>query len=145
MDAMAEPMSSDVLRSQLVGSELYSVVFVRDYVQLYLDAEPGQPVREGWQATVNLYIDPVVEAESRVLTSTNLEWANALRSLINSRVVDVAVAEGKDFAVTFHSGVCYAFRSALRTISATRRSKSRGVNTGGSGEGALGTKILAPG
>ena len=112
MDAMAEPLGSDVLRSQLVGSELYSVVFVRDYVQLYLDAEPGQPAREGWQATVNLYIDPVVEAGSRVLTSTNPEWANALRSLINSRVVDVAVAEEKDFAVTFHSGV--VLRVSLR-------------------------------
>jgi len=112
MDAVAELMGSDFLRSQLVGSELYSVVFVRDYVQLYLDAEPGQPAREGWQITVNLYIDPVVEAESRVLTSRNPEWASALRSLINSRVVDVALAEGQDFAVTFHSGV--VLRTSLR-------------------------------
>ena len=96
--------AEDDLRTDLVGSELYSVVFVRDYVQLYLDAEPGQPARGAWQIIVNLYTLPTVIARSESLAMDDVGWADALRRLVNRRIVSTSLDEGVEVKITFDSG-----------------------------------------
>ncbi len=96
--------AEDDLREDLIGSELYSVVFVRDYVQLYLDAEPGLPAQGNWQIIVNLYVLPTLRAPSIALSSGDLGWADALRTLIDKKIASVALNPGVELTISFDTG-----------------------------------------
>jgi hypothetical protein len=96
--------AEDDLREDLIGSELYSVVFVRDYVQLYLDAEPGLPAQGNWQIIVNLYVLPTLRAPSIALASGDQGWADALRTLIDKKIASAALNPGVEFAISFDTG-----------------------------------------
>lgn len=67
--------------SELVGSDLAAVIFVRDYLQLQFDG-----------GTVNLYLWPRIRRENMVLNHLSAGYSDTLISLINtplSRVDDV--------------------------------------------------------
>ena len=64
------------LLSRLVGSRLFSVQFVHDYVQLWFDG-PGDDL-----PLMNCYVMPTVEAGGRTLSDGMQGYADALRGFI---------------------------------------------------------------
>ncbi|MDR7189554.1 hypothetical protein J2Y46_002380 [Microbacterium sp. BE35] len=69
----------------LTGRRLFSVVFVEDYVQLLFDSDAGE---ESQDSHLDFFVLPDVVTSSRAYRPTAAEWAQALRSLIGSEVVD---------------------------------------------------------
>lgn len=77
------------LLDELVGSEVESVVFVRDYLQLALFLPEGNPI-------LSLYVWPVLASPEVVTHSVGAHahgYRDALRALINHRVVGAEARE----------------------------------------------------
>ncbi len=71
--------------SALTGRRLFSVVFVEDYVQLLFDSDAGE---EGQDPHLDFFVLPDVVISGRAYRPTAVDWAQALRSLIGSEVVE---------------------------------------------------------
>lgn len=88
------------LLKRLVGSRLYSVEFVMDYVQLRFDGDEisGGPV------VMNCYVWPIVEFRDQSWNETDLGYADALRGLIAGTVSTTAEATGVGLQVDLDTG-----------------------------------------
>lgn len=88
----------DQILGRLVGCELASVQFVRDYVQLRFEPSsgPDEPV-----LTCNA--PPVVEQDGRRLSDGDGGWADALRALIGQTVIGTDATTG--IGIHFESGL----------------------------------------
>ena len=91
--------TQDDLLGRLVGCELASVQFVRDYVQLRFEPSsgPDEPV-----LTCN--VPPVVEQDGRRLSDGDGGWADALRALIGQTVIGTDATIGLGVGIHFESG-----------------------------------------
>ncbi|WP_335991936.1 hypothetical protein [Glycomyces sp. MUSA5-2] len=87
---MGEEQDDDLL-TRLVGAELYSVQFVRDYVQLHFESPGEAPY-------LSCFVMPEIRSLHGVHTQEILErspgYADALRALIGEEVRAVSAAAG---------------------------------------------------
>jgi hypothetical protein len=105
--------SEESIFRALVGSELASVVFVRDYIQLSFSSQPPlasrapaelRPAMVGTFGTLSAYTDPWLEKEGRTLQLGDPGYRDALVEQIGCRVT--GVHEGQDWLrVEFDGGV----------------------------------------
>jgi hypothetical protein len=110
---MSSNPSSSLVRS-LVGSDLASVVFVRDYVQLVFEPatvgapEPGTlvPPTTGVIGTLSAYTLPAITDDSRSFHSGEPGYADALVEQIGRRVVEADEVEDS-LRVRFEGGVIF--------------------------------------
>lgn len=84
------------LVSRLVGSQLCSVLFVMDYLQLGFvsDDAQGDPV-------LSCYVMPVVETSAGPVSNGAATYADMLRALIGDRVVATSEAPQKGIRIEF--------------------------------------------
>lgn len=102
---------------ELTGAEVASVEFVRDYLQLHLEADSDVPaIGGGWQVRnihVSAITDPEVESGGQRQRKGDPGWRDALCALINARVRHATIDDGEEFRVEFDTGA--VFRVSLRT------------------------------
>lgn len=86
------------LLGRLVGSRLYSVQFVYDYVQLHFDGPgPEQPL-------LTCDVMPAVVVDGNPYTDGQPGYADALRSLIATNVVATEEATGTGLRIALDKG-----------------------------------------
>lgn len=82
---------------QLVGREVSSIEFVRDYVQLRFDGP-----------CLSAYTLPVVQTPDRVLSPSSEGYAEALIGFIGKRMETAESREGERIQCRFSDGVSFA-------------------------------------
>ena len=91
------------IADELVGAEVGSIVFVRDYVQIYMDKDHAEPLPPGSVADVivNAYSDPEVITGATRLKKGDAGWRDALCDLIGRTVTRVKVKADRELLVAF--------------------------------------------
>ena len=93
--------NQDDLIARLVGCELYSVQFVRDYVQLHFEGSVDSPV-------LTCYVTPQVREfqgdDSEGIAEGAPGYADALRALIGEEVSAAAAMTGPGLVISLRTG-----------------------------------------
>lgn len=105
----------NAIADELIGAEVSSVVFVRDYLQLVLEADrdvrvsdgmvgPG-PMFAGRDIRISALTAPHVhDSHGCRIQLTDAGWRDALCDLISDRVRDASIVEREEFRIEFDSG-----------------------------------------
>lgn len=86
----------------LIGKELASIVFVRNYVQLLFEGldEPQFP-------RLSIYSKLSIKHEGKLLTSENIDYYHLLLSCINSKVQEVFFQIDHSINVVFDNNMVF--------------------------------------
>lgn len=92
------------IAEELSGAEVYSVEFVRDYVQLHLEAESDEPATGGGYHARIIHISAITDPEVRRagirLRKRDPGWRDAVCELLNTKVRDASISD-EEFRVEF--------------------------------------------